>query len=93
MRGEGLEPTPLSGPGPKPGASANSATLAGYVHNTRGVVLIRKVVSSGQEIYQRGCIQARKNDAHSRWDTDEGLGLDLGDANLGVLLTMPGLSA
>ena len=29
MRGAGFEPTPLSGPGPKPGASANSATLAG----------------------------------------------------------------
>ena len=28
MRGEGFEPSSLSGPGPKPGASANSATLA-----------------------------------------------------------------
>ena len=29
MRGTGFEPAPLSGPGPKPGASASSATLAG----------------------------------------------------------------
>ena len=41
MRGTGLEPIPLSGPGPKPGASANSATLA-RLFGVRRIQYIRR---------------------------------------------------